>query len=103
MKASRGKEGQQIKEIVMLKIKFSIKFATNAIIFLLCFFFVTYQCFECINRFIAGPIGTEITLDSASSKPFPSITICPFIPGADIGDLYSQVLNQTYLDNCGLR
>ena len=76
-----------------------LKLAIQVVIFLSCFSFVVYQCYECIKKYIESPQGTMLTTVSAEKAPFPVITICP--TNSDLeGNNY---FNQTILEHCGIK
>lgn len=63
--------------------------------FLTCFAFVSWQSVQCIDKYIAKPQGTRLSLQHASKLlQFPAITIC----AADW-----KGYNDDILQKCGLR
>ena len=58
---------------------------------MLCIAFVVWQTFECIDKYIESPQGTETHVDFTGQVPFPSITVCK----------KEEQLNSTILKRCG--
>ncbi len=70
----------------------------HVMIFIACFSFVVYQCYECLKKYNGHPQGTSLTTEPARTTLFPVMTICP--TKADIDA--KAYLNQTYLQHCGI-
>ena len=53
------------------------KFGIHLIVFILCLGYVILQCYQCIEKYVANPQGTFLTVDYGGNQPFPGMTICP--------------------------
>ena len=57
---------------------------------ILCLGFLIYQTTKCINKFLDGKKGTDVSIANASRQMYPAITICPLLIYYD---------NPVYIDN----
>ena len=77
-----------------MDINSAIKISTHFLITIACFAFVLWQSIQCIEKYIAKPQGTKLSLLHTSEiNQFPAITICEISNKYDID----------HLNRCGLR
>ena len=66
-----------------------------------CIFFVGYQSFNCISKFLGSPQGTRLSIQFiGNTSSFPSITICAH---PNYENKYGFRYNATFLDDCGIK
>ena len=71
----------------------AIKISIHLLITIACFAFVFWQSLQCIQKYIAKPQGTKLSLHSASQiHEFPTMTICAYHP-----------YDEDHLKICGVR
>ena len=79
-----------------LNVKSVIKTFIYFLVFLTCFAFVSWQCVQCIEKYIEKPQGTKLSLQQTSEiQQFPAITIC--------ANALIHRYDKQYLQKCGLR
>ena len=76
-----------------MDINSAIKISIHFSITIACFTFVLWQSVQCIQKYIAKPQGTKLSLHSTSQiHEFPAMTICS-----------SHPYDKDHLKRCGLR
>ena len=80
------------KTLTQTKIKRIVSQSFSIFIELGCFLFVFIQTYQCIEKYINDPQGTDIRIVEGTRETYPDITICPLY-----GTSYTEVLKQCNL------
>ena len=70
--------------------------AVRLFIFIICLGIITWQCCKCIQKYLAKPQETRLSVVNSAGKMFPSVTVCP--------DAFNDtaVYNNSNLSQCGI-
>ena len=78
-----------------------IKYTVSFIIAFSCVFFVTYQSYNCVWKFLGYPQGTRLSIEFiGNTSSFPAITICSH---PNYENKYGFKYNETFLSDCGIK
>ena len=78
-----------------------LKHSVSFIISFGCTFFVCYQSYNCVEKFLNHPQGTRMSIEFiGNTSTFPAMTVCP---DPDKENDYGFRYNESFLDYCGIR